>query len=446
MSSRSSQRLLLTWSAAIGVLAACLLGGCRPVAPAAQSPAAIPAAISAATPVATPTAASTVDGTPAPGATGLGDPYDRGLGNGGYDALHYTIALDVAPLANVVTGTTTMTARATQPLSAFNLDFAALPIDAVTVDGRAATYTHAGRELTITPPAPLANADLFTTVVAYHGSPAPIPSLAGDTTGWFHSPSGAINVVGEPDGARGWFPANDYPSDKAAFRFEITVPAPYVVAAPGILRATEQEGDRIRYIWEMEQPIATYLAAVNIDHYDVETAAGPQGVAIRNYFPHAYPSAERKRYAVLPQMIEYFAEIFGPYPYDAYGVLVADPEAAPCKFMVAEETPTLSTHCATTRAADEDVVAHELVHQWFGDSVGLAAWQDMWLKEGLATYGQWLWGTHAPRGGHSSTGLPPATEKICTCLRPSRSRRRAISTTPASIRAARWSSTPCGCR
>ena len=178
-------------------------------------------------------------------------------------------------MANIVTGTTTITARATQALSAFNLDFADLPIDAVTVDGRDAAYTHDGNELTITPPAPLADADLFTTVVAYHGSPVPIPSLAADTIGWFHSPSGAINVVGEPDGAEAWFPANDYPRDKATFRFEITVPAPYVVAAPGLLRDTEQAGDRIRYVWEMDQPMATYLAAVNIDKYDVETAAGP---------------------------------------------------------------------------------------------------------------------------------------------------------------------------
>ena len=374
MNSRSLQPLFptLLWTAC--VVAVCVLSGCRPLALSSGG------SNAGATPAA------------APGAAGLGDRYAPLLGNGGYDALHYTIALDVEPLANVVTGTTTITARTTQPLSAFNLDFADLPIDAVTVDGSAAAYTHDGSELTITPPAPLADAALFTTVVAYHGSPVPIPSLAGGTAGWFHSPSGAINVVGEPDGAAAWFPANDYPRDKATFRFEITAPAPYVVAAPGILRDTEQEGDRIRYVWEMDQPMATYLAAVNIDRYDVETAAGPDGVAIRNYFPHAYPAAQRRRYAVLPQMLEYFAKVFGPYPYAAYGVLVADPAAEPCKFMVAEETPTLSTHCATVRAADEEVVAHELVHQWFGDSVSLANWEDVWLKEGLATYGQWLWG------------------------------------------------------
>jgi aminopeptidase N len=375
MGSRSSQLLFPTLLGTVCVLAACLLGGCQPLAQPADEPDA------AGTPA------------PAPGAEGLGDRYAPGLGNGGYDVQHYTIALDVEPMANIVTGTTTITARATQALSAFNLDFADLPIDAVTVDGGNVAYAHDGNELTITPSVPLADADLFTMVVAYHGSPVPIPSLAGDTIGWFHSPSGAINVIGEPDGAQAWFPANDYPRDKATFRFEITVPAPYVVAAPGVLLNTEQAGDRIRYVWEMDQPMATYLAAVNIDKYDVETAAGPDGVEIRNYFPHAYPAAQRQRYAVLPQMVEYFSKIFGPYPYAAYGVLIADPEAEPCHFMLAEETPMLSTHCAIPRAADEEVVAHELAHQWFGDSVSLANWEDVWLKEGLATYGQWLWGT-----------------------------------------------------
>ncbi len=370
MNPRSSKRLSLSWFVPVCVLivcvlAACLLGGCRPLAQA--------------------------ESAPAPGAAGLGDRYAPGLGNGGYDVQHYTIALDVEPVGNIVTGTTTITARATQALSAFNLDFADLLIEAVTVDGREAPYTRDGYELTITPPAPLADADLFTTVVAYQGSPAPIPSMAADTIGWFPSPSGAINVVGEPDGAEGWFPANDYLSDKATFRFEITVPAPYVVAAPGQLLDTEQLGDRIRYVWEMDQPLPTYLAAVNIDKYDVETTPGPGGVEIRNYFPQGYPEAQRKRYAVLPEMIEYFSGIFGPYPYHAYGVLIANPEIEVCGFMVAEETPTLSTHCPTDEAADEEIVAHELVHQWFGDSVSLSSWGDMWLKEGLATYGQWLW-------------------------------------------------------
>jgi aminopeptidase N len=331
--------------------------------------------------------------TPSPGADGIGDTYYPGLGNGGYDVEHYTIVLDVQPLENVITGTTTITAHATQPLSAFNLDFGRLPIDFVTINGRAAEYTQDGRELTLTPAAPLAARDVFSAVVAYHGSPQPLPSdaLPGETTGWFHTDGGAINVVNEPDGAASWFPSNNHPRDKATYRFELTVPAPFVAAAPGLLRETVEEGEKVRYIWEMDKPMASYLAAVNIDDYDVVTAPGPDGVTIRSYFPKDYPPAARQAYATLPEMIDYFSGVFGPYPYAAYGVLIADAQSTVCRGMLAAEIQALSTHCPSPRAREEEVVVHELVHQWFGDSVSLENWQDMWLKEGLATYGQWLW-------------------------------------------------------
>jgi aminopeptidase N len=326
------------------------------------------------------------------GAAGVGDPYYPTLGNGGYDVEHYTITLDVEPVANIITGTTSIVARATQPLSALNLDFGELPIDDLTVNGAAAEYRREGRELTITLATPLAAGDTFTAVVAYRGSPAPIPSLAlpGEQLGWFHVPDGAINVVSEPDGAASWFPSNNHPRDKAMYRFDITVPAPFVVAASGLLRDTVEQGDKVHYVWEMDKPMASYLAAINVDRYDVVTTPGP-GVTIRHYFPQSYAESQRQAYTILPEMIDYFAQLFGPYPYGAYGVLIADPQAAICQMMLAEETQTLSTHCAGRMAGSQEVIAHELVHQWFGDSVSLENWQDMWLKEGLATYGQWLW-------------------------------------------------------
>lgn len=328
------------------------------------------------------------------GAAGIGDPYYPKLGNGGYQVEHYTIVLDVQPVTNVISATATIRAQATQSLSALNLDFAGLTIDRVLVNGSVAAYMRSERELTIIPASPLLRQREFTVVVAYHGSPMPIPSVVlSMERGWFHTKAGAIHVMSEPDGAAAWFPTNNHPSDKATYRFEITVPASFVVAASGLLRDTVELDEKIRYIWEMDKPMASYLAAINIDDYVVETTSGPDEVILRHYFPPDFPEARKRGYAKLPEMIEFFSTLFGPYPFSAYGVLIADPESDVCQTILAMEIQTLSLHCPEPAAEEEEVIAHELVHQWFGNSVSLKSWQDLWLKEGLATYAQWLWRT-----------------------------------------------------
>jgi aminopeptidase N len=211
--------------------------------------------------------------------------------------------------------------------------------------------------------------------------------------GWFHKEDGAINVVSEPDGAASWFPSNNHPRDKATYRFEITVPATFVVAASGLLLETVEQDEKVRYRWTMDKPMASYLAAINIDDYVVETTPGPDGVIIRNYFPPNFPESKRREYDKLPEMIAFLSERFGPYPFAAYGVLIADPESGVCQGIVALEIQTLSTHCLDSGLAEEIVIVHELAHQWFGDSVSVQNWQDIWLKEGAATYTEWLWQT-----------------------------------------------------
>jgi aminopeptidase N len=91
-------------------------------------------------------------------------------------------------------------------------------------------------------------------------------------------------------------------------------------------------------------------------------------------------------------MLDYFSGLFGPYPFDAYGVLIADETIGPClEGSLSLEAQSLSIHCPSEFMLSGAVLAHELAHQWFGDSVSLERWQDIWLKEGLATYSSWLW-------------------------------------------------------
>lgn len=328
------------------------------------------------------------------GSDSLGDPYYPELGNGGYDVVHYLIEMQVDVEDNVVTGTTTIAARATQNLSAFNLDFQGLGISSVTVDGAQARTASAGSELTITPTTAIANGTTFTTTIIYQGRPTPVlsPSVA-EPLGWSHYQNG-IYVASEPAGAAGWFPVNDHPRDKATYTFRITVAKPWVVAANGLLRDTIDNGAERTFVWESTRPMASYLATVNIADFVVTQEQGPDGIPIRNYFPRSIAAQATQVFAPTAAMLEYFQGLFGPYPFEAYGVVVPDQNLG-----FALETQTLSVFgrdiATAPPARVERIVAHELAHQWFGDSVSVYNWQDIWLNEGFATLGEWLWEEHS---------------------------------------------------
>ena len=330
----------------------------------------------------------------APGDPGLGDSYFPTLGNGGYDVTHYTIDLDADLDSGEISGGVSIAAEATQPLSAFNLDFSGYTIDSITVDGDEADFSRARRELTITPDAPLAVGDAFVVEVTYAGIPGEDVDTGGGPVfaqGWTQYADGVF-VASEPAGAANWYPSNDHPLDKATYTFRITVPEDYVVAANGLLQETIEEGDSVTYVWESIHPMATYLATVNIGEFTVQEDRGPNGLPIRNYFPTALSGRGEDVFARQPEMIALFSRLFGPYPFEAYGVVVANVELG-----FALETQTLSLFGRDILSPfnfgsqAEEVIAHELAHQWFGDSVTPARWQDIWLNEGFATYAEALW-------------------------------------------------------
>lgn len=330
----------------------------------------------------------------APGRPGLGDSYFPSLGNGGYDARHYDVNLKIDVDENRVQGRCRVDATALEDLSSLNLDFHGLQVDQVTVNQKPALFKRQDNELTITPAEPLAAQEAFQVEVTYHGRPEARLSDAGPfLTGWKYYGTG-LTADSEPDGTQTWFPCNDHPRDKATHSFTVQVPSDYVVAANGTLAEIRPEGELTTYRWESRDPMASYLATLNVGDYVREEQTGPNGLPIRNFYapeiaPEAAYDLERT-----PEMIGLFNRLFGPYPFQAYGVVVVDDRNS---VQGAMETQTLSLFEPGFITGDrrfEDVVAHELAHQWFGNAVSADEWKDIWLNEGFATYAEWLWLEH----------------------------------------------------
>src|SRR5262249_16989795 len=183
-----------------------------------------------------------------------------------------------------VTGTTTMDATATAELSSFNLDFAGMTVDRVTVVGAAATWDRNDAELVVKPATPLTAGTAFEVVVSYHGVPGEGTAPTwGIPLGWIRTPGGSY-TFNEPDAAHTWFPSNDHPSDKATFTFHITVPTGPVAVANGTPSPPVESGGRTTWTWTMAQPMATYLAVVAIGDYAFRDSTGPNGLVMQDAY------------------------------------------------------------------------------------------------------------------------------------------------------------------
>jgi aminopeptidase N len=321
----------------------------------------------------------------APGSPGLGDPFFPLGGNGGYDVGHYALTLGYDPATDVLDGRARITATATQDLSRFDLDLRGFEVGGVTVNGAAASFVRDGQELIVTPAAGIPSGSTFSVDVRYAGVPPVVTDDDGSIEGWIPTDDGAF-VVGEPQGSPAWFPVNDNPRDKATYEFAVTVPAGLTAMANGVLVSSTTAGGRTTWNWREDEPMASYLATSTLGRFDLTTSTLAHGV--QSYVAVDPQLAKGQVLAKLPAVIEYYSSIFGPYPFASVGAIVDDAKVVGYSL----ETQTKPNF---PYVPDEATLVHELAHMWFGDSVTLTQWPDIWLHEGFATWAEWIWSEHA---------------------------------------------------
>lgn len=331
---------------------------------------------------------TTTTSPPSAGAAGIGDSLFPDLGNGGYEVDHYDLDLAIDPVAGTLRGTATLDATAQESLSSFNLDLVGLEVDAVAVDGEPASTRHEGRDLAIRPRRILEAGSGFEVTVDYHGQPQ-VGTAAVPFGGGWQQEGDTVYVIDEPDGAQSWFPANDHPRDAATFTITLSVPPGYDTVTSGLPISGLDDPD-LPDIWNIPEQTATYLVAMAVGHFrhEVLTPAGPVGLTL--WYPPDINQGLLEPFRHQAEMIDLFSDRFGAFPFDRYGALIIeDPGLGG-----ALETQTLSTFGTPILPLGEQLVAHEMAHQWFGDTVRLENWSDVWLNEGFATFAQWLWLEH----------------------------------------------------
>ncbi|MGB5379432.1 MAG: M1 family metallopeptidase [Acidimicrobiia bacterium] len=369
----------------VGLFAASCTGDAEPDTTDAAVVASSPSA-----PTTTTTTTTTTLPTFVAGASGIGDDYYPSLGNGGYDVEHYHLDLTYSD-DGTVDASAAITATAIDNLESFNLDFAGWQIERLEVNGEVSGFERNGEEMTITSVG-LLSGDVFEVEIDYSGTPEPTTSSAIPFgIGWHTGPEGEQYVAAEPDAAHSWFPSNDHPLDKSTFTFAVTVPSRLSVAANGELVDVDEGDTTTTYHWSMADPMAPYLATIVIGDgwalVDDPVSTEAAGIPVSNFLPPDLAANPPAPLEATGEMIRVLERAFGPYPFDRYGIAVVG------GFPAALENQTLSVFGRTMVESPyfEYVLVHELAHQWFGDSVSVGEWSDIWLNEGFATYAELLW-------------------------------------------------------
>lgn len=297
-----------------------------------------------------------------------------------FDALHYRIRVEIKEQGEEIQGETEIIfAIAEEGVSSITLDFVALAVDQVTENERAAAFTHTDGRLAVKLAAQYKRDDRVRLSIKYHGKPADGLFIKKNK---FNDRT--IFADNWPNRARYWFPSIDHPYDKATVEFFVTAPEGFDVVANGALIETTSLQNKTKLShWREAVPIPTYCMVIGATEFSIVNAGSWAGIPVLYYL---YPKDRDngiKDYGRAVQMLEFYTNLIGPYPYEKLALVESS-----TRFGGMENSSNIFFDEKAFNGSGrlEGTVAHEIAHQWFGDSVTEADWHHLWLSEGFATY------------------------------------------------------------
>ncbi|HOV16352.1 MAG TPA: M1 family aminopeptidase [Candidatus Cloacimonadota bacterium] len=307
----------------------------------------------------------------------------------GFDITKYILTLSVNDQTHYISGNVLTFVTAENNLTGidYNLTGGTLLVTQVLVNNSVSAFTFAEGIIHI--PLNFTAGEAFTTQVFYSGTPglSPAPYNIG-----LKFNANSFYTLSNPDAGRYWWPCYDHPWDKALIELYITVRNDWLVAGNGTRQSIIDNGDGTKtHHWTMQSPVATYLVGIAAGPFtEFNQQAG--NLPIQNFVLPTNLAHAQIDFSNLPEMISYFSSLYGPYPFEKYGhaCVTISPYAA----MEHQTMTTFGAQYLTGDLVNEPTVAHELTHQWFGNSVTPLTMQDVWLKESFATYAEFLWKAH----------------------------------------------------